>query len=60
MLQNYEDESRAGMKPIQFPMSQMKLVGAQWLTELHQRILTCPDTIKNGLKAAGISNTLCN
>ena len=48
ILQNYEDESSgyAGMKPIQFPMSQMKPLGAQWLIELHQHMLTCPETIK--------------
>ena len=42
----FEDGSSAGMKPIQFPMSQMKPLGAQWLIELHQHMLTCPDTIK--------------
>ena len=60
VLQNYEDEPSgcAGMKPIQFPMSQMKPLGAQWLIELHQHMLTCPETIRNGFKAAGISNAL--
>ena len=39
VLQNYEEESSscAGMKPIQFPMSQMKSLGAQWLIELYQQ-----------------------
>ena len=46
VLQNYEAGSRAGMKPIQFPMSQMKPLGAHWLIELHQHMLTCPDAIK--------------
>ena len=41
-------------------MSQMKLLGAQWLIELHQHMLTCPETIKNGFKAAGISDALVN
>ena len=59
VLQNYEEGSSVGgMKPIQFPMSQMKPLGAQWLVELHQHMFTCPETIINGFKAAGISDAL--
>ena len=59
VLQNYEEGSSVGgMKPIQFPMSQMKPLGAQWLIELHQHMFTCPETIINGFKAAGISDAL--
>lgn len=59
VLQNYEDGSSVGsMKPIQFPMSQMKPLGAQWLIELHQHMLTCTETIRNGFKAAGINDAL--
>ena len=38
VLQNYEDGSRAGMKPIQFPISQMIPLEAQWLIVLHQHM----------------------
>ena len=40
--QGLDDGSRAGMKPIHFPMSQMKPLGAQWLIELHQHNLCYP------------------
>ena len=39
-------------------MSQMKPLGAQWLIELHHHMLTCLETIRNGFKAAGISDTI--
>ena len=59
VLQNYGDESDGctSARPVQFPMSQMKPLGAQWLIELHQHMLTCPETIRNGFKANGISDT---
>ena len=43
---DYEDGPSAGIKPIQFPMSQMKPLGAQ----SYRVTSACPDTIVMVLK----------
>ena len=41
--------------PIKFPLSTMKPVGAQWIKELYKYISDHPDIIRNGFKAAGVT-----
>ena len=44
--------------PIKFPLSTMKPVGAQWIKELYKYISDHPDIIRNGFKAAGITDVV--
>lgn len=53
VFKSYED-SGTEIKPVKFPMSQMKPLGAQWIRRMHDHLLANPDIIRNGFKAAGI------
>ena len=45
-------------KPVQMPLSVMKPLDAIWLKKAFDHVQTHPDLIKNGFKAAGISNVI--
>ena len=49
----YKD-SGSEIKPIKFPMSQMKPLGPQRIRRMYDHLLANPDIIQNGFKAAGI------
>ena len=44
--------------PIKIHLSMMKRVGAQWIKELYEYISDHPDIIRNGFKAAGITDVV--
>ena len=50
---NTDAESASTLEPIKFPMSQVKPLGAQWLFQMYKHIITHPEIMKNGPKAAG-------
>lgn len=50
--------SDSEIKPVKFPMSQMKPLGAKWIRAMYDHLLAHPDIIKNGFKAAGIVDCL--
>ena len=46
------------LEPIKFPLQVMKPLGAQWIMELHAHMLAKPGIVKNGFRAAGITDLL--
>ena len=53
------DPSVTEIRPVKFPMSQMKSLGAQWIQRMCDHLLAHPDIIRNGFKAAGIVDCFC-
>lgn len=45
-------------KPVQFPLGQMKPIAAQWIMNAHHYISTHPVFIRNGFRAAGITDAI--
>ena len=55
IVQQKEDGS--GIKPIaDFPMRQMKPLGAKWMIEAYDYMLGHPEIVRNGFQAAGIAS----
>ena len=50
------DNVETPLEPIKFPLQVMKPLGAQWIMELHAYMLAKPEIIKNGFRAAGITD----
>ena len=44
------------LEPIKFPLQVIKPLVAQWIMELHAHMLAKPEIIKNGFRAAGITD----
>jgi len=44
VLKNY-NPSGTGIKPVKFPMSQMKPLDAQWIQKMYDHLLALPDII---------------
>ena len=53
-----QEEEGGVFKPVAFPMKIMKPLGAKWLIEFHDYMRGKPEVVKNGFKAAGITNAL--
>jgi len=49
-------------KPIDFQLSILKPLGAEWIESLYKYILDNPSIVKNGFKAGGIleATTVCS
>ena len=59
MEQVVQQKVEAGvLKPVAFPMSIMKPLGAKWLIEFYDYIIGKPEIVKNGFKDAGITDAL--
>ena len=53
-----QEEETKVLKPVAFPMKIMKLLGAKWLIEFYDYVVGKPEIVKNGFKAAGITDAL--
>ena len=53
-----DNDDHESLEPIKFPLQVMKPLGAQWIMELHAYMLSKPEIIKNGFRAAGITDVL--
>ena len=59
ILGSYTDaESASKLEPIKFPVSQMKPLGAQWLVQMYEHMITHLEIMENGFKAVGIVDEL--
>ena len=53
-----QEEETKVLKPVAFPMKIMKPLGAKWLIEFYDYVVGKPEIVKNGFKAAGITDAL--
>jgi len=51
-------QSDVNFKPITFPMGIMKPIAAKWIMDAVHYIYTHPVLIRNGFRAAGITDTI--
>ena len=60
MLSQIDDSHQDNVcfKPVQFPLTQMKPIAAQWIMDAHHYISTHPVFIRNGFHTAGITDAI--